>query len=442
MTTLKSLSCFGWHRQCYSSRAQTSHLAVLNQRILFVDDDLAFLETIERTFRAWNNGTVAVALAHSAGQAIAQLQAHDVTLAVIDIRMPVVDGIQFLHLLHRKHPNTRKIVLTGYADPEFRSACMRGGAELFLEKPRTAADFDSVFASISELLRVPVDEGFTGTLKQVGIHEVLQLECLSRRSSILEVVSSTTSGKIYITEGVICHAETTVLSGQDAFYYLVSLRSGVFQFSKFEEPAQRTITGPWEFLLMESTRLRDERPEGESDFSTGESNQSLIGELPVSAFSPMMGSLPAVRTLAPAPAPAPKPAPTVRDIRDVRDLRPVVAAPQESLAQARMQDVQLPVVEECVLTNTDGGVEASWRSADPDLRANLVEFLRFKSRQICHGLAMGEFRRMEAHTTRETIVAEPRRGGGLYARGRGAGADAAALITAGNACLEQENLEK
>ena len=72
--------------------------------------------------------------AESAGKALSFLQKERVDLVVLDIQMPVIDGLQFLNLVHRKYPNLQKVVLTGYAQDNYRAACLSGGADLFLEK--------------------------------------------------------------------------------------------------------------------------------------------------------------------------------------------------------------------------------------------------------------------------------------------------------------------
>jgi ActR/RegA family two-component response regulator len=352
--------------------------------MLFVDDDLAFLDMIERSFKSWSDGGVAIDLAHSAGQAISLLQQHTFDVAVLDIRMPVVDGLQFLHLLQRKHPNVRKVVLTGYAEQAFRSACLKGGAELFLEKPRIAADFDSVFAAVGELLRAPGEDGFNGTIRSIGLHEILQLECLARRSSVLEVAANGPQGRIYIKEGAIAHAESGTLSGHDAFYFLMSLRGGTFSLSEYTQPATETIQGPWEFLLMESSRMRDEGCVADSAEAAPE---SLIPDVPMGAFA------------TPAKSP-PNTAP----------------APQKKQEKPPVPELSKVTLQECVVVGGNGDVSLDFQSEDPELRANFLKFLRLKSRQISQGLNLGAFRQFEAHTVRETVVAECRIHGGLYAR--------------------------
>jgi CheY-like chemotaxis protein len=391
-----------------------SQLPAHSRKILFVDDDLAFLEMIERSFRGWSKEESSVHLAHSAGQAISLLQQQTIDVAVLDIRMPVVDGLQFLHLLHRKHPNVRKVVLTGYAEQDFRAACLKGGAELFLEKPRTVADFDSVFASVSELCRAHNEEGFHGNIRNIGLHEILQLECLARRSSILEVSCHGASGQIFIKEGAISHAETASLAGQDAFYFLMSLRGGTFNLRDYEEPKTETIQGPWEYLLMESSRMRDE---GEIAEETTPPLPSLIADVPMNAFTPgraiPQSVAPPAALASAVPPPAPKPART------------------KAVAQASLS------LLECVAFSEDGKVTKAVQSSDAELRANFMAFLKFKSKQLSQSLGLGTLRSVEAHTLRETIVADIRRDGGTFARCKPQHARRKDVLAAANVALSK-----
>ena len=101
-------------------------------------------------------------------------------------------------------------------------------------------------------------EGFQGVLRRVGLQDVIQMECLGRNSSVLEVHDQHRRGRIYIEDGHIIHAAVGGLAGEAALQNLLALAGGSFELLPFEPPEQRTITGPWEFLLMEAARVRDE----------------------------------------------------------------------------------------------------------------------------------------------------------------------------------------
>ncbi|HLP77626.1 MAG TPA: DUF4388 domain-containing protein [Candidatus Paceibacterota bacterium] len=102
------------------------------------------------------------------------------------------------------------------------------------------------------------EDGFRGMLRKVGIQDLIQLECLNRKSSILDIADKNLRGRIYIEHGEIIHAVVGDITGEDAFNKLLSLPGGEFMIKAFETPDGRTIRGQWIQLLMEAARRRDE----------------------------------------------------------------------------------------------------------------------------------------------------------------------------------------
>jgi hypothetical protein len=147
--------------------------------------------------------------------------------------------------------------MTGNASEAKRADSLANGAELFLEKPTTADGMRGVFNMLNDLVSWH-REGFTGALRQVGLTEVIQMECNGRHSSILEIRNNELRGLIYIEVGVVTHAAVGPLAGEQAFYRLLSLKGGEFQVKPFKSPPQRTIESHWEFLLMDASRASDE----------------------------------------------------------------------------------------------------------------------------------------------------------------------------------------
>jgi CheY-like chemotaxis protein len=227
-------------------------------QVLFVDDEGVFLETVRELFADLGKGTWHIHSATTTDQALQILKAHSIALAVVDINMPVLDGVQFLKILQQRYPQLKKAVLTGHATEENRSACLSNGAELFIEKPHSPEGFNSVFAMLNELISWTPREGFQGVLRRVGLPDVIQMECLGRNSSVLEIHNQRLRGRIYIEDGNIIHAVVGELTGEKALQNLLALAGGSFELLPFEPPPQRTVTGPWEFLLMEAARVRDE----------------------------------------------------------------------------------------------------------------------------------------------------------------------------------------
>jgi CheY-like chemotaxis protein len=222
---------------------------------------MAFLETLAEIFEHYSQKSWEIYKAATPDQALALLQQQPVELAVLDINMPMLDGVQLLSVLARRHPDVKRVVLTGHATGTHRTQCLANGAELFLEKPVTPDGLKSIFNLLNDLLVWSQREGFSGTLRQVGLTDVIQIECLRRSSCVLEVHNREDHGVIFIEQGSIIHATAGALHGEEALYRLLSMSNGEFRVQAYKSPPARTITGSWEYLLMESARLCDESHE-------------------------------------------------------------------------------------------------------------------------------------------------------------------------------------
>ena len=243
--------------------------------VLFVDDSMAQLEIFGELCSVLSNQTWETYSATTADRALAILQETRMDLVVLDIRLPVVDGVQLLGLIHRRYPGVKTAVLTGHATESNRAACLANGAELFIEKPVSTDGMKVVFNLLNDLLSWTRHEGCSGALRQGGLPEVIRMECLGRHSSILEIRSPEMHGRLYIEAGAITHAAVGALTGEPAVCRLLSLKGGEFQVKPFQAPPQRTVRTGWEQLLMEAAHVGDEetvriaKPSAPQETATG-----------------------------------------------------------------------------------------------------------------------------------------------------------------------------
>jgi HD-like signal output (HDOD) protein/ActR/RegA family two-component response regulator len=105
----------------------------VRQSILFVDDDLNLLQGLQRLLRAQRDHWDMVFLADPQA-ALALLPARSFDVVVSDMRMPGLDGAQFLAEVERRAPGSQRVILSGYAGDAslFRSV---GAAHQYLAKP-------------------------------------------------------------------------------------------------------------------------------------------------------------------------------------------------------------------------------------------------------------------------------------------------------------------
>jgi response regulator RpfG family c-di-GMP phosphodiesterase len=101
--------------------------------ILCVDDEPNILSSLRRLFRA-KGFQIRVAESGQAGLALLETEAVD--LVISDMRMPEMDGAQFLAQVRVRWPDTVRLLLTGYSDiTSIIDAINRGEIYRYITKP-------------------------------------------------------------------------------------------------------------------------------------------------------------------------------------------------------------------------------------------------------------------------------------------------------------------
>ncbi|MDP2197129.1 MAG: response regulator, partial [Sulfurimicrobium sp.] len=80
--------------------------------LLFVDDEPNILSALRRLFRPHG---YKIHTAEGGAQGLELLEREPVDLVISDMRMPNMDGAQFLEQVRHKWPDIVRILLTGYA---------------------------------------------------------------------------------------------------------------------------------------------------------------------------------------------------------------------------------------------------------------------------------------------------------------------------------------
>ena len=120
----------------------------MSERILFVDDEKFVLETFRRNLRKHF-------VIETAGSGLDALQLMEsgspFAVVVSDLKMPVMDGVEFLGVIKNRWPDTVRIMLTGHADLDTAiSAVNRGGIFRLLTKPCAP---DALLLAVNDGLR-------------------------------------------------------------------------------------------------------------------------------------------------------------------------------------------------------------------------------------------------------------------------------------------------
>jgi len=102
-------------------------------KVLIADDDELFLESLHALIERQPELSV-VATAHNGIEAIEEAERVEPDAAVLDLHMPLLDGVSALTRLRHDHPQLCLIVLTGDSNATLHRAAQEAGADAVLEK--------------------------------------------------------------------------------------------------------------------------------------------------------------------------------------------------------------------------------------------------------------------------------------------------------------------
>ena len=108
-------------------------MTAANVRVLLADDDQGFLESLSLLIDGQPNLTVA-GTAEDGLAAIELAESLDPDAVVIDLHMPLLDGVTAVARLRRDHPSLCLIALTGDDTQRIHDAVREAGADAVLVK--------------------------------------------------------------------------------------------------------------------------------------------------------------------------------------------------------------------------------------------------------------------------------------------------------------------
>jgi len=123
-----------------------------NARILVIDDDES-IRTVLTTILEEKGYTVETA--ETGKQGIQKSHEKFYNLALIDIRLPDMEGTNVLQNLKQTTPKMRKIIITGFPSLQNAVEALNKGADAYIMKP---FDMDKVLQTVEEQLKKQEEE--------------------------------------------------------------------------------------------------------------------------------------------------------------------------------------------------------------------------------------------------------------------------------------------
>jgi DNA-binding NtrC family response regulator len=147
--------------------------------LLIVDDDKDFLATIAERLgmREFN-----VTTATEGALAIKAAKKGNFDVAIVDMKMPGMDGMELLQVLKKKHKFLEVIILTGYVSIDSAVEATKLGAYSYMEKPY---DFEKLLATLKEAYEARLKKKFEHDQKRMK-----EIETLAMGSSPMGILKS------------------------------------------------------------------------------------------------------------------------------------------------------------------------------------------------------------------------------------------------------------
>jgi len=120
-----------YYPDCEDFAAYVEQQAIVKGKILVVDDEEKLVESISSFFNSRGYETMT---ATSAEQALDLLKVEQPALAIVDVRLPGMNGLEFVKLLRQHYPDVRVFIATGY-DEQYKEAAEALKVDAFFAKP-------------------------------------------------------------------------------------------------------------------------------------------------------------------------------------------------------------------------------------------------------------------------------------------------------------------
>jgi len=114
--------------------------------LLIVDDEANFLVLLDRIL---SREDYQVTAARGADRAIHHLDRETFDLAILDINMYPMGGVELLAEIKERSPSTQVVMVTAYPTDDTRAECVKLGAAGYLTKPIDISELKNVLRHLA-----------------------------------------------------------------------------------------------------------------------------------------------------------------------------------------------------------------------------------------------------------------------------------------------------
>lgn len=103
-------------------------------KILLVDDQILFIESLKTVIETLTDDIRIINIAHNGLEAIKMVKKEIPDIILLDVRMPGMDGVEAVKILHRKYPQIKIMMLTTFDDDYYVHEALEHGAAGYMLK--------------------------------------------------------------------------------------------------------------------------------------------------------------------------------------------------------------------------------------------------------------------------------------------------------------------
>lgn len=148
--------------------------------LLIVDDEEQFLESMTKWLKVRDFNVIPV---NRGEKAIEAARTQPIDIALVDLRMPGIDGEQTLKALKEEHPWMEVVILTGHGSVDSAVECTKIGAWSYLQKP---CELDRLLSVLTDAYKKRVMNKMD--IEDQRMDELLEMSQYGSPTAILEKI--------------------------------------------------------------------------------------------------------------------------------------------------------------------------------------------------------------------------------------------------------------
>ena len=196
-------------------------------KVLIVDDQKIIREGLSMMLGLDSTISI-VGKATNGKEAIGLLEDEEVDLILMDIRMPIMDGVEATRIIKEKHPNIKILILTTFKEDEYIFQGLKNGADGYLLKDISSERLISGIKTVHggnmllqpDVARTMIDSFYKKDNISNNINKDIYTELTKREYEIAMLVGEGKSNKeiskaLFIAEGTVKNHITKILDKLD-----------------------------------------------------------------------------------------------------------------------------------------------------------------------------------------------------------------------------------